>query len=234
MRWRYWSVLVSLSVLLHMALFWPSRNRDVRAPLSPVFSVRIAQLQPSSESPQRLPDVPGAGVETTLVETTTAPQRPTPDNPPRSSVVGKAVKERAGTLSRESDPQEAPQVLPHRLKPSTPPESPELVVSAVRREPEDAKGVSLSRYRIALAAAAVRMQSLEAEVLGVAGTAVVDVRLAGGGPQVHLVTSSGVETLDRRALVLLGRAIREVPAPVGDGVSDAFVRLPVVFSKDES
>jgi len=125
-------------------------------------------------------------------------------------------------------------VLPHRLKPSTAPESPELVVSAVRREPEEAKGGSLSRYRIALAAAAVRMQSLEAEVLGVAGTAVVDVRLAGGGPQVHLVTSSGVETLDRRALVLLGRAIREVPAPVGDGVSDAFVRLPVVFSKDES
>ena len=109
-----------------------------------------------------------------------------------------------------------------------------LEPGSVRREPEDAKGVSLSRYRIALAAAAVRMQSLEAEVLGVAGTAVVDVRLAGGGPQVHLVTSSGVEKLDRRALVLLGRAIREVPAPVGDGVSDAFVRLPVVFSKDES
>lgn len=234
MRWRYWSVVVSLSVLLHLALFWPSPNRDVRAPLSQVLSVRIAQLQPLSEPLPRLPDVPAAGGDATLDETATAQQRPISDNPPPSSVVGKAVRERTGAPSREIDPPVAPQVLPHRLNPGMQSASPELVVSAVRREPEDVKGVSLSRYRIALAAAAVRMQSLEAEVPGVAGTAVVDVRLAGAGPQVYLVTSSGVEKLDRRALALLGRAIREVPAPVGDGVSDAFVRLPVVFSVDDS
>lgn len=232
MRWRYWSLLVSLSVLLHMALFWPAPD-DVSRSVSQALLVRLPPSQVLAEPRQLLRGARDAQENAVPVEAD-VPKPAIVDQPPRQSVSGKSLERRGRSLSSDIAVQADQEAPPDMLKSGGRPDSPERTGSSVLLENEGAKAHSLSRYRIALAVAAVRMQALEAETAGMTGTAVVDVRLGGGGPKVHLATSSGVETLDRKALALLGRAVRVVPAPVGDTLSEASIRLPVVFSTDDS
>lgn len=233
MRWRYWSLLVSLSALLHMALFWPSPESDVRRSAAPALSVRLPPLQVPADTHRIVADATDRQIEMTSVEAE-GPKQAVVDQPPPSSTSESVLEARRRFSSSEGAVQ-APQALPPVMRqPGAVPHMPEQAPSSASIESEGARAQSLSRYRIALAVAAVRLQALEGEVAGVTGTAVVDVRLGGGGPQVRLATSSGVERLDRQALALLGRAVRLVPAPTGDALSDATVRLPVVFSTDDS
>ncbi len=114
------------------------------------------------------------------------------------------------------------------------PGTPEQVVYAELLSDQGlSSGVSLARYRLALAAAAVRMQEYPRAAIaaGLEGTVAVDVRLAAESvvPLITVGRSSGVEELDREAVLLLTRAVMSVPAwqaPPGDGVS---IRLPVHF-----
>ena len=89
-----------------------------------------------------------------------------------------------------------------------------------------------SRYRIALAAAAIRLSAGGASAGdGLTGTAVVDVRFSGptGVPQVTLSRSSGFEPLDNEAVALLARAVHIVPVSEAGPVGDGSLQLPVVF-----
>ncbi len=94
-----------------------------------------------------------------------------------------------------------------------------------------ADGISLVRYRLAVAAAAVRLQQDEMAGHGLNGTTIVEIRRSAGmaAPQVTIAQSSGVDEVDRIETVLsekgwgVGFAGNKGPSPEGP------VRFPVVF-----
>lgn len=92
-------------------------------------------------------------------------------------------------------------------------------------------GISLVRYRLAVAAAAVRLQQDEMAGQGLNGTTIVEIRRSAGmaAPQVRIAQSSGVDEVDRIALALLTRAARVVSAAIAGPSPEGPVRFPVVF-----
>lgn len=227
MRWRYWLSLVTVSVLLHLALFWPTPDFRPQAPGGGVLAARLSP-QPRQEV---LPAASGSGKSFDGARSDTpVPVRPRPE----------AAAGRSGAPAAMRNP---PAADPTPVAADGAPALPEASrksfngSDAFDERPHaagsDAGAVSsMSRYRFALAAAAVRLQSLEGDTGAVAGTVVVEVYLSGGAAKVQLAESSGVDALDKKALALFARAVRVVPAP---GVaSDSPVRLPVVFSPADS
>lgn len=236
MRWRYWLGLLALSVLLHMTVFWPLPTAEVRAPSPQMLSVRILPLQPSIK-PQNIEQaMPAAGITNLERGAADAIQR-TPsasDGPPFPSVSGRRGEGLARSSSSGIHKQlDEGQASGYRFVPDAKPAASEPSAATGTSDGEAEQGLSLARYRMALAAAAVRMHLPDDETAGMMGTTVVDVRLDNGGPRAHLVASSGVETLDRKALAVISRAIQAVPTPLVGGGSDAFVRLPIVFSSED-
>lgn len=93
---------------------------------------------------------------------------------------------------------------------------------------------SIAGYRLAIAAAAVRIYQAGKASERYSGVAVVEVRLGGAikGAQVALSRSSGQHEVDGHALALVRKALALVPLP--DSLPDTTIELPVEFGADEA
>ena len=213
-----------ISVLLHLVVFWPepyARSKPVKAtPLSVRFAPR--------EAAQR-------DVKSDCCEALSRRG----DDFPASSAKGKGRQRVAAEVRREREMtanqrgvQAMPPVAIENALPAT--AASERIGDVMLLSDEGlALGASLARYRLSLAAAAVRMQTYPqaAMAAGLEGTVLVDVRLATKSvpPSITVGRSSGSEELDREAVLLLTRAMMTLPAWQAAAGEGAAIRLPVSF-----
>ena len=224
MNWRHWFFTLSVSLLLHLAVFWPLPAARLQEAKLSAFTVRI------------VPPVSGPAVSDLSEEVVMLPV-PTPDPlyvPRRSEVKSGSLRHsgaEAGLL--ELGRSGIPEAALIGSRPEVNSTGKSDVPSQVRADgsaiPESG---SLSRYRLALAAAAIRVRAgVNSFDESLTGTAVVDVRFSGptSVPQVTLSSSSGFEQLDNEAVALLAQAVHMVPVSDAGPVGDVSLRLPVVF-----
>lgn len=228
MKWQYWSGGLVVSVLLHLVVFWPAPDARYEWVKATPLSVHLVPVVPSKLAPEG--DGPAGCCEARL--------RPSDDSS-ASSTKKRDHQRIAAEVVRKPELMTIPQgrapVSPAEIeRVMSNPGTPEQLVDAALLSGQGlSSGVSLARYRFALAAAAVRMQKYPRAAIaaGLEGTVAVDVRLAAESavPLITVGRSSGVDELDREAVLLLTRAVMSIPAwqpPLGDGVS---IRLPVHF-----
>lgn len=221
---RHWFFILSVSLLLHLAVFWPLPEARLQEARLSTFSVRIV-------SPVSGPAVSDLSEEGSMLPAPT----PDPLHVPRRSEVKSGSLRDAGAetglleLGRNGIPKAA-------LIGSRPEVSSTGKGDVPSQGRTDGSAISetgsLTRYRLALAAAAVRIRAgVTTADEGLTGTAVVDVRFSGptSVPQVTLSSSSGFEQLDNEAVALLARAVHMVPVSDAGPVGDVSLRLPVVF-----
>ncbi len=224
MRWRHWILILGVSFLLHLAVFWPSPQSRLQGAGLAVFSVRL------------VPAVSDPGVSDLGEKDATQPA-----STPEPSYMSTRIEVKSGALRNVGAGKGLPE-LGRGGVPEAAPIAGESGANSTGKGDAPSRGQtggspisetgSLARYRIALAAAAIRLRAdaISADD-GLIGTAVVDVRFSGSTsvPQVTLSRSSGFEQLDNEAVALLARAVHVVPVSDAGPVGDVSLRLPVVF-----
>jgi TonB family protein len=227
-KWQYWSGGLIVSVLIHLVVFWPAPDVKYEWVKATPLSVHFVPVSPLELAPE------GDG-RADCCEARSLPS----DDSSASSTKKRGRQRLAAEVVRKPEVMtiqqgREPVSLAAIERVISNPGTPEQVVDVVLLSDQVvSSGVSLARYRFALAAAAVRMQKYPqaAMAAGLEGTVAVDVRLAAESvaPLISVGRSSGIEELDREAVLLLTRAVMSLPAwqaPLGDGVS---IRLPVHF-----
>jgi TonB family protein len=221
-RWQYWSGGLIVSVLIHLVVFWPVPNTKNERMKAAPFSVRFVPIVVPE------PDVRFDCCEARLLQNDDVPvlSGAADMNRQQNAI---AVRREGGTTTDRLGMRGMPPAVIENSIPAT--GAPERVV--VERSSDEGPGGALARYRLGLAAAAVRMQTYPraAMAAGLEGTVLIDVRLTGESvpPLITVGRSSGVEELDREAVLLLTRAMMTLPvwrAPMAEG---AVIRLPVSF-----
>ena len=218
MQWRDCLVGLGISVLFHLLVFWPAPEVKLGAVKVVPFSVSFAPSLPVKPASEDVPvlDCCGGSGEPRLLGGGDLAASVRHGSP----VSGKREK-KVARLSVEA----VEHVVP----------DPEVSTSLAGDVPvanvgQAVQGASLARYRLALAAAAVRMQRYPRAVMeaGREGTVIVEVQVTAVQrvPLVRLGHSSGVGELDGEALALLERAVRTVPVMPGQ---EFVIRLPVRF-----
>ena len=224
MRWRQWILILGVSFLLHLAVFWPSPEFKLQSDGLSAFSVRI------------VPTVSDPGVSDPGEKEATLPvSTPEPSHVSRPSEVKSEAQRNVGANKGLPDLRRGgmPEASPIASQPEANSTGKGDAPSPGRMDaPAISETGSLARYRIALAAAAIRLRdSVTSADDGLIGTAVVDVRFSGSTsvPQVTLSRYSGFEQLDNEAVTLLARAVHVVPVSDAGPIGDVSLRLPVVF-----
>ena len=231
MRWQNWVAVLGASLLLHFVVFCPLPDMQLNGFSRPVLLARIVPVE-----------VPSAKEDPPVLD----------DMRARSSLqradaeVVQMDKRGGGSLRAAGRGQESEQASPknrHEAELANANQSSDgLANLPVPTELSSGTNVSsseqgsLARYRLALAAAAIRMQSaVKLDMGGRGGTVVLEVSRFGENarPRVTLSQSSGVELLDAEAVALLSRAVELVPLSVLGPVSNVSLRLPVVFEATE-
>lgn len=209
----------AVSLLLHLVAFWPDAVKQAEYPVTPLL-VRLVSA-PSEVVPVR-----------ESVEEPPADKRAVASN----SVRGSGERRTLGLQSQQAMVRIAPartgdvSIGELSMSPSEANARKASPFSSADDESGDAR--LIGRYRLALAAAAIRLQLGSEEVLvaaGLKGQSVVIVNVIPGvaRPDVRIVESSGLRVLDESALALVQRAVLDVPAPLrGRQFS---VVLPVLF-----
>ncbi len=229
MRSKYLVGAITGSLVLHLAVFWP--QPDSLSPSAPSH-ILFAQLG-------QVP-TPIAAPNTTLEHSLRPAKSPSaPDPRQRSGTNETRVPTKASVprevVRRSSEPS-ARSSGPNDVSGGAPVPGGDAVAERLRAVAPDersgaADGISLVRYRLAVAAAAVRLQQDEMAGQGLNGTAIVEIRRSVGtaGLQVRIAQSSGVDEVDKMALALLTRAARVVSAAIAGPSPEGPVRFPVVF-----
>jgi TonB family protein len=224
-KWQYWPGGLAVSVLLHLLVFWPAPDGKRELATAAPFSVRFVPVLALKSAPgsNEISECCAARSDESAASSIkeAGPQRIAVEMAREREVT--TIRQRAGLAT----PAAGKKVMP------TAGMSERIEDVTLESNDRPTSGVSLARYRLALAAAAIRMQEYPQAAMdaGQEGTVVLDVRLAAGSaaPLITVGRSSGTETLDREAVLLLTRAVMTVPAwhpTLGDVVS---FRLPVSF-----
>lgn len=224
MKWEYWSGGLIVSVFLHLIVFWPAPDAKKHEQANAIrLSVQLVPVLPSRVTPE---DRGSAD----CCEARSLPS----DDSATSSTKRKDRQQIAAEVVRK--PEQVPLAAVERVM--SKPRTPELLEDAgLVSDRWRSSGVSLARYRLALAAAAVRLQNYPRTAMGAGleGTVVVDVRLApeATAPLITVGRSSGIEEMDREAVQLLTRAVMAVPAWQASPGEGGSIRLPVYFELQE-
>lgn len=224
MEWRHWILILGVSSLLHLAVFWPSPESKLQGEGLSAFSVRIV---PAASDP----GVSDLGQKEAALSAST----------PESSYVSRPSEVKSEAQRNVGANKGLPELRRGGMSEAAPIASRPEANSTGKGDapsqgrpdgPAISETGSLARYRIALAAAAIRLRAgATSPDDGLIGTAVVDVRFSGSTsvPQVVLFRSSGFEQLDNEAVTLLARAVHVVPVSDAGPIGDVSLRLPVVF-----
>ena len=224
MERRLWILILGVSFMLHLVVFWPSPAPKLQRSDLSTFSVRILPVVSD-------PDISNLGKqEAKLPVFTPGPSSKSipsegKNGSPRNAEADKGLPE----LGRSGVPKAAPTASRSDANSI---ENGAVPSPGRADSPAISETGSLARYRIALAAAAIRLSAGGASAGdGLTGTAVVDVRFSGptGVPQVTLSRSSGFEPLDNEAVTLLTRAVHMVPVSDAGPIGNVSLQLPVVF-----
>ena len=231
MRWQNWAAVLGASLLLHVVVFWPLPDMQLNGFSRPVLLARIVPVEVpfAREDPPVLEDTRDhSSLQRADAGVVQMDKRG--DRGLRAASRGQEI-ERASPKNRyEAEIANANQSSGGLANLPVPTELP----SGTNVSPSE-QG-SLARYRLALAAAAIRMQSaVKPDVGRHSGTVVLEVSRFGESatPRVTLSQSSGVELLDAEAVALLSRAVELVPLSVLGPISNVSLRLPVVFEATE-
>lgn len=219
----YYAGALVVSVLLHLVVFWPTPEVKHKWVKAMPLSVHLSPGLLSKSALERDVNTDSLRRENSVVS------RPGKTN--RSGIIADVGRERPVAPIQQRRGPGALTAVENSTPTTKASELLEDMTLATGEEPPS--WVSLARYRLAVAAAAVRLprHSQAAMATGREGTVIVDVRLAAESvlPLVTVRRSSGFEELDREAVALLTRAVMSVPAwhtTAGEGVS---IRLPVRF-----
>ena len=225
MRLREWVGLVVFSILLHLVIFWP-----LPAPphdggrVSPLI-VSLPEVQRSNVAPEaelvfvqgRDPELQAGGQVEAVRQTTKAYSKR-----PSNSLAG--VKQRMPLSLEAAKESIGGESTTGKLE-----ESSDLTVASSKED----LSPSLSRYRLAIAAEAIRMNAPVERLVALdfQGKLVVLVQLRGLNtiPQVSLEETSGSERIDREVLAVFRKAANFVPVSIAGDVGEVSVRLPVHF-----
>ena len=225
MRLREWVGLVVFSILLHLVIFWP-----LPAPphdggrVSPLI-VSLPEVQRSNVAPEaelvfvqgRDPELQAGGQVEAVRQTTKAYSKR-----PSNSLAG--VKQRMPLSLEAAKESIGGESTTGKLE-----ESSDLTVASSKED----LSPSLSRYRLAIAAEAIRMSAPVERLVALdfQGKLVVLVQLRGLNtiPQVSLEETSGSERIDREVLAVFRKAANFVPVSIAGDVGEVSVRLPVHF-----
>lgn len=235
MNRRILFAVLGLSVLLHLAIFWPGPERGdgLRSSAPPL----IVQLPHDAKAPiehEKTPARQRAGEEVqaqplaearraALVEDADSAksERPAPSLTTRPSPREQAVRPQQ-PLSLTS-----PQALEVKENTASTAERAQDAAS----QPQSRQHIpSLAAYRLALATAAVHLAAAQPAAPELQGTATVEVSLLAGQSlaRVSLAQSSGSEVVDKRALELLSRAAALLAERFSAEANES-LRLPVEF-----
>lgn len=226
MRLRYWTGFVACSLLLHTAFLWPLPDPPAQeasaAPLkvslpSVISSNQASDIEPTSVKTiySEQPVEQGKVGRTVKTPPSLIKQKITAENV--SLLAGKNPRQLVEAKSKVAGKEEAgvPTVVPDALK--------------------DDLGPSISRYRLALAAEAIRARvSIEKLIEpGFKGRIIVLVQLheVGALPQVSLEQGAGFDALDQQVLSTFRQAVAAVPISIAGDVEQVSLRLPVHFER---
>ncbi len=231
MRWQNWAAVLGASLLLHVVVFWPLPDMQLNGFSRPVLLARIVPVEvPSArEDPPVLEDTRDhSSLQRADAGVVQMDKRG--DRGLRVAGRGQEIERASPKNRHEAEIANADQSSDGWANLPVPTELPSGTnVSSSEQG-------SLARYRLALAAAAIRMQSaVKPDVGRHSGTVVLEVSRFGESatPRVTLSQSSGVELLDAEAVALLSRAVELVPLSVLGPISNVSLRLPVVFEATE-
>lgn len=221
---RHWYVIFGASLLLHLVVFWPTPREHFRGDKPAPLLVNFVEAQTVGAVPSTAVQVAAGNGAAQLGESVVEdrPQKPVAivGRTKPGSMRGHKNQHRSAGEGRDSA-QEMSSLA--------------AVSSATGLSPlvsDDADEAGrMSRYRVALAAAAVRLQKVAGAsgTTGLQGRSVVIVRLRPGValPEVHLSESSGQPALDEGALGLIRRAASDLPVPAR--TREFSLALPVLF-----
>lgn len=227
-------VLLGLSLLLHLVVFWPSPDARIQSSALPTLSVHLPAPEPVEKgasraqaekaarwSPENL-QIAGTSSKGAMPENRQMAQTSSGGGGAPRHETGRSVGQRAAVRSLETTPRALDVGV------AAEPIGTETLIKS-----GDVSGGSLARYRLAIAAAAVRIQERDARTDALNGVAMVEIRFQAGSqwPQVTLAASSGMEDVDQAAIALLRRAAQLVPLAVAGEVTEGQFRLPVVFER---
>lgn len=234
MNRRILFAVLGLSVLLHLAIFWPGPERGdgLRSSAPPL----IVQLPHDAKAPiehEKTPARQRAGEEVqaqplaearraALVEDADSAksERPAPSLTTRPSPRERAARQQQLSLT-------SPQALEVKENTASTAERPQDAAS----QPQSRQHIlSLAAYRLALATAAVHLAAAQPAAPELQGTATVEVSLLAGQSlaRVSLAQSSGSEVVDKLALELLSRAAALLAERFSAEANES-LRLPVEF-----
>lgn len=206
--------VLSVSLFVHLVVFWPSPMPQLRSPApKQILHVQLGQRVAPSES------VPA---EPLVADGHTAP-RSAPTGSPQSRSIGVPSRAHREGVQKRSSSSNVVALGADKSEEFLP------VPDEGAVDPHD-----LHAYKFALASAALELMSRTAgagePVLR--GTAVVDIHLEGAStvPLVALADSSGAEIVDVLALQIFRQAVGRVASPtLREGKARGVVRLSVVF-----
>lgn len=207
--------LIVISLLLHAAIFWPGPDplQTGSTRQSPVLSVTLKPAEPAHKAGASVNDAPVPNFS----ETKELPTLP--------SATPVASKKRDSGREIKQPPIKAPIQTAFSGLPPAPTDG---------DNPPKIEAFSIGGYRLAIAAAAVRIHRQRRLPEPYSGIAIVEVRIGGliRGAQVALSQTSGQRAVDEQALGLVRKAVIEVPLP--DSLPDATIELPVEFGADDA
>lgn len=225
MRLREWVGLVVFSILLHVVIFWPLPAPPHDGGRASPLIVSLPEVRRSSVAPEaelvfvegRDPGLEAGGQAEAVRQTAKA-------YPKRSSNQLAGVKQRMPPSLEAAKESIGGESTTGKLE-----ESSDLTATSSKED----LSPSLSRYRLAIAAEAIRMSGpLERLVApDFQGKLVVLVQLRGLDtiPQVSLEGASGSERIDHEVLTVFKKAANFVPVSIAGDVGEVSVRLPVHF-----
>lgn len=222
MRPRAWFGVVFISILGHVALFWPGAVMDL--PVSGSGALNVT-LVPSVQRPNPLPAVlPVGGSQDAGVVKGDAG---IDIQKMRRAVSGDKVVSPSGSSGNAGSSRDNDVVM-------KPPE-PELQQVPVVSTERQSGPAALDAYRFALAREVLRIQRYPAQLQDRAegGMVELEVRMPEAGhsrPLVSIFASSGRLELDEAALGATQEGVRNIPRPAAHGS----LRLSVLFEADRA
>lgn len=212
MQWRGWVGVACVSVLGHLALFWP-------VPVIRFSGADYRALNVSLVTPVQPPESLPAGEELKVGRDALTEQDAVEPGPKRRSRMS------AGVAAREAASLEADR--PEDAGPVARPGAPEVSIESRVGLP------GLDAYRFALAKEILRVQRYPRQLLERGGGGVVELKIsfpeaANLPPIISVLASSGQQALDEAAIAATDAGVRSLPWPGARRV----VRLSVLFEAD--